>query len=100
MGNFVDNMRTGFGVYIFSNGDFVYGKFENGKVHGKAIYFHADSRKFEFNLYENGTEKKELLINDPFTIDGKWDNTPILLDSYDNNNTAVSSPSKKIKVSM
>lgn len=82
LGNFTDNLRTGFGVYIFSNGDFVYGKFENGKVHGKAVYFHADTHKFEFNLYENGTEKKELLINDPFILEGTWDNSMLILNNY------------------
>ena len=84
LGNFVDNKRTGLGVYIFANGDFVYGKFENGKIHGKAVYYHADSHKFEFNLYENGTEKQELLVNEPFVLDGKWENSPIILNDYRN----------------
>lgn len=82
LGNFVDNQRTGLGVYVFSNGDFLYGKFENGKIHGKAIYYHADTHKFEFNLYENGTEKQEVLNNEPFVIDGKWENSPILLNEF------------------
>lgn len=85
LGNFVDNQRTGLGVYVFANGDFVYGKFENGKVHGKAVYYHADTHQFEFNLYENGTEKQEVLIKEPFVIDGKWDNSPIILSNYVNN---------------
>ncbi len=85
LGNFIDNQRTGLGVYVFANGDFLYGKFENGKVHGKAIYYHADSHQFEFNLYENGQEKQEVLIKEPFVIDGKWDNSPIMLKNYINN---------------
>ena len=84
LGTFVDNKRTGLGVYVFANGDFVYGKFDNGKIHGKAIYYHADSHKFEFNLYENGTEKQEVLINEPFVLDGKWDNSPIILNDFNN----------------
>ena len=78
LGNFSDNSRNGLGVYVFSNGDFVYGKWENGKIHGKAVYYHADTHKFEFNLYENGTEKQEYLVQEPFNINGKWDNSPIL----------------------
>lgn len=85
LGNFLNNQRNGLGVQIFNNGDFLYGKFENGKIHGKAIYYHADSHKFEFNLYENGNEKQEVLINDPFVLDGKWDNSPMLLKDANEN---------------
>lgn len=85
LGNFVDNYRSGLGVYIFANGDFIYGRFEKGKVHGKAVYYHADTHQFEFSLYENGDEKQELLIKDPFVMDGKWDNTPIILKNYVDN---------------
>lgn len=85
LGNFVDNRRSGLGVYIFANGDFVYGKFEKGKVHGKAVYYHADTHQFEFSLYENGDEKQELLIKEPFNINSTWDNTPIILKDYVNN---------------
>lgn len=77
LGSFANSFRNGLGVHIFSNGDFIFGTWANGKIHGKAIYFHADTRQVEQSLYENGEEKKEQFISKTFQCEGKWDSTPI-----------------------
>ena len=79
LGHYNNNMPEGLGLKIYTNGDFVYGNFKNGKLHDKAVYFHANSQTFEFNLYENGQEKQENIINEKLNIQGVWDNTPIFL---------------------
>ncbi len=78
-GNYVNNLKNGLGVYVFENGDWLYGNFQNDKIHGKAIRYYANTKTFEFNLYENGNEKEEKVINTPINILGNWDNTPIKL---------------------
>lgn len=78
LGSFANNYRNGLGVHIFENGDFIFGTWANGKIHGKAIYYHADTKQVEQSLYENGEEKKEYFIEKPFICEGKWDSTPIV----------------------
>lgn len=78
-GHYKDNLKCGYGVYIYNTGDWVFGKFENDKIHGKAIRFHASTKTFEFNLYENGNEKEENIIKDSINIKGSWDSSRITL---------------------
>ena len=85
LGQYADNLPNGVGVKIYPNGDFLYGKFEKGKLQNKAVYYHANTQTFEFNLYENGQEKQENIINDKFVVKGSWDNSLISLPQLNNN---------------
>lgn len=85
LGQYADNLPNGVGVKIYPNGDFLYGKFEKGKLQNKAVYYHANTQTFEFNLYENGQEKQENIINEKFVVKGSWDNSLISLPQLNNN---------------
>jgi S1-C subfamily serine protease len=79
LGHYNNNLPEGLGLKIYTNGDFVYGNLKNGKLHDKAVYYHANTQTFEFNLYENGQEKQENLITEKLNILGSWNNAPIFL---------------------
>ena len=79
LGHYNNNLPEGLGLKIYANGDFVYGNLKNGKLHDKAVYYHANTQTFEFNLYENGQEKQENLITEKLNILGSWNNAPIFL---------------------
>lgn len=78
-GYYSNNLKNGLGVYIFDNGDWIYGNFSNDKIHGKAVRFNAKTKTFEFNFYENGSEKEEKIIDEPIGIVGNWNNSQISL---------------------
>jgi hypothetical protein len=55
IGDYVDNARTGQGVYMWSNGDRYEGQFKDGKIHGRG----------KMN-YASGTFKEGMWSNDQF----------------------------------
>lgn len=83
LGNFKDGYPSGNGVHIFKNGDFIYGTWANGKIHGKTVYYHADTHQVEQSLYENGNEKKEFFVPKTYDVVGKWESQPLVLPTLD-----------------
>jgi len=49
-GNFVDDVRTGFGTYIWSNGNMYEGDFVDGEANGKGIFRFANGDILEGNF--------------------------------------------------
>lgn len=60
VGLFVDNVREGYGIAVYTNGDQLLGEFRNGKPNGVIVCKFAKSGRNRLALYDRGTRVRWL----------------------------------------
>ena len=59
IGDYIDGMMNGMGIFTFSNGSSYEGQYKNDKKNGRGIYIDKDGLARE-GIWENGAIKKWL----------------------------------------
>ena len=73
-GDYQNNKRDGYGVFIYENGDKYEGEYMDDNINGKGVYTWANGNKYEGQFKDNKKEGKGKLSFNNNIVEGLWKN--------------------------